>query len=619
MRRIIIYLFIGLMVTVGVWPAKGSQNQKVVDLSRYRNARFRPERVLVKYRGESRVRLMWLRPGENVLGKLEILANDSQVEYAEPDLIYTIDRTPNDQRQSELWGMQSIRASDAWNVTTGSEQVIIAITDTGIDYTHPDLIDNLWRNLGEVPGNGRDDDGNGYIDDYYGWNAIANNGNPMDDNNHGTHVAGTIGAVGDNNAGVAGVNWRVKLIALKFLGPDGSGSLSDALEAINYAIMMKQRGVNIVAINASWGGDGFSISLQDAVDRATAAGVLFVAAAGNEGTSQIQYPGGYSNALAVAALDSNDQTLASFSSYGSWVDVAAPGRSILSTIRGGQYASLSGTSMATPHVTGLAGLAASIANLSVSQLREAIRNGVRALPALQGKVEMGGTINAAETLRILGAQPPPTGPPPGGNQPPTVSLAVSSSSISAGTEVTITAQASDPDSDPLTYQWQTTAGQLRGQGSVVTLETTNITSPNGAPVQVGVQVLVSDGRGGQAQSRIFITVAPGAQPAKFTLQIAPTTASLQRGRALFLIQITRSAEYQTGGIKMEPVILNNADQIYTAIIWGRSRSGKSLPTATMYVSLLTANPTTSAYQIRVKGTDDSGGVTYSNTVTAAIP
>jgi subtilisin family serine protease len=618
MKRIFTYLFIVLMAAAQVWPAQGSQPQKFVDLSMYEHARFHSQRVLVKYRGESQPRLVWLQRGEEVLGKLRALANDPQIEYAEPDLVITIDRTPNDQREAELWGMQTIHAFDAWNVTTGSEQVVIAITDTGIDYTHPDLVDNMWRNLGEIPGNGKDDDGDGFVDDYYGWNAVAHNGNPIDDNDHGTHVAGTIGAVGDNSIGVTGVNWRVKLMALKFLGADGSGSLSGALEVMNYAIAMKQRGVNIVAMNASWGSDTFSQSLQDAVDRVTAAGILFVAAAGNNGSSQPQYPGGYANALSVAALDTDGQHLASFSNYGNWVDVAAPGRSILSTIRGGQYASFSGTSMATPHVTGLAGLAASIASVSVSQLRQVIRDGVRALPALQGKVETGGVIDAAETLRRLGAEPPPTGPPPGGDRPPIVSLSASASSVSAGTQVTITAQASDPDNDPLTYQWQSTAGQLSGQGNVVTLDTTNISSADGAPVQVNVQVQVDDGHGGQAQAQTSITVTT-VQAAKFTIQINPTSATMQRGRTLFLIQCPRAADYQTGNVKLEPVVMNNPNEIYAVIVWARPRSGKLPTLATMYVSLVTARPSVSQYQIRVKGTDDLGGQTYSPIVTVSVP
>lgn len=618
MKRILSYCFAGLILATGIWPVQASQTRPFFDVNQFRGARFVPGRVLVKYRGETTVRLVHLPVGEEVMSRLHSLSYDARVEYAEPDLIYTIDKVSNDPRQAELWGMQAIRASEAWEITTGSQDVVVAVTDTGIDYNHPDLIDNMWRNHGEVPNNGRDDDFNGYVDDYYGWNGYGNNGHPLDDNDHGTHVAGTIGAVGDNNAGVVGVNWRVKLMALKFLGSDGSGSLSDAVKVINYAIFMKQRGVNIVAINASWGGGGYSRTLEDAVDRATAAGILFVAAAGNDSTSQIEYPGGYSNALAVAAVEMDGRTLASFSNYGSWVDVAAPGRSILSTVRGNRYASFSGTSMATPHVAGLAGLLASVAPMSVQQTRQAIEGHVRVIPGLQGRVATGGLIDVAASVGSLSSPPPP--PMPSQNTPPTVTLSASSTAVSAGTPVSITANAFDPDQDPLTYQWQTSGGQIEGQGSAVTLNTSGISSSAGTPVAVTVQVLVSDGRGGFAQNQVVINITPQVVPsAKFSLQITPTSQSIRSGRVLYIIQITRAPEYQNGGAKLEPIVLNNQDEVLAVVVTPRPRKGKQPTSATMYVSLLTARPSASEYRLRVKGTDDFGGEVLSNIATATLP
>lgn len=293
----------------------------------------------------------------------EILAEGRAVSCS-PNWVVRAAEIPNDPRYSELWGMGETRGIDApgaWDLFTGSSSIVVAIIDTGVDYNHPDLSANIWHNPGEVAGNGVDDDGNGYVDDVHGINAragAANPGNPMDDHYHGTHVAGTIGAVGNNNIGVVGVNQRVKLMALKFLSASGSGSLSDAITAIDYMTMMRaQYGINIRVSSNSWGGGGYSAALESAIGRAKAAGIIFVAAAGNSGEdtdANPSYPAGYEldNVVSVAAID-RDQNLASFSNYGATsVDIAAPGVDIISTMPNSQYGSLSGTSMATPHVSG---------------------------------------------------------------------------------------------------------------------------------------------------------------------------------------------------------------------------------------------------------------------------
>lgn len=286
----------------------------------------------------------------------------------------------NDPLASELWGLsagQGVNAEGAWELSSGSRDLVVAIIDTGIDYNHPDLESNLWRNPGEVPDNGLDDDGNGYVDDVYGLNAISgviNPGDPFDDNGHGTHVAGTIGAVGGNEIGVVGVAPNVKLMGLKFLDSSGSGRLSDAITAIQYMVTMKEQyGVNVVVSNNSWGGGGYSPALEEAIRNAYDAGILFVAAAGNDGLDNDlfpSYPSGYEvpNVVSVAALDA-EGNLASFSNYGAEaVDVAAPGVSILSSLPGNRYERYSGTSMASPHVAGVLALLLSIApELSVEE------------------------------------------------------------------------------------------------------------------------------------------------------------------------------------------------------------------------------------------------------------
>lgn len=316
------------------------------------------------------------------------LESHPAVEYAEPNYIFqAINQTSGvervlasvdgDDRFGLLWGLKNdgrnepdrngglstetgvsgvdVNAMKAWEITKGSRDVTIAVIDTGIDYNHPDLKDNMWVNSKEIPGNNKDDDGNGYVDDVYGWNAATDSGNPMDGNGHGTHCAGTIGAV-HGNGGVAGVMADVKMMAVKFLTDSGSGTLVDAIEAIDYATKM-----DVDLMSNSWGGGGFTQALFDSIKAASDKGILFVAAAGNSTSNndtRPNYPSNYEteNMVAVAAMTHQDQ-LASFSSYGKrTVHVSAPGRNIMSTTPNNGYSVYSGTSMATPHVSGVLGL-----------------------------------------------------------------------------------------------------------------------------------------------------------------------------------------------------------------------------------------------------------------------
>ncbi|MFN3975609.1 MAG: S8 family serine peptidase [Aquificaceae bacterium] len=338
----------------------------------------------------------------------EIIAELSKrpdVEYVEPDYIYTLKAIPNDPGWGYLWGLQKIQVPLAWDLTQGSSNVVVAVIDSGVDYNHNDLKENMWINGGEVPNNGVDDDSNGYVDDYYGINAINGSGNPMDDNGHGTHVAGIIGAVGNNGVGVVGVNWHVKIMALKFANQQGEGYTSDAIECINYAI---QKGAHI--INASWGDYYYSQALKDAIEMARNAGILFVAAAGNENNNNDLYPfypASYDleNIISVAATDQKD-LLAGFSNYGrNSVHVGAPGVEILSTWLDNRYAYADGTSMAAPYVAGLAALLkAQNPSYTWRDLKCRIMKSVDPLDSLNSKTITGGRINAYKALTTTDCQ-----------------------------------------------------------------------------------------------------------------------------------------------------------------------------------------------------------------------
>ncbi|HRJ11388.1 MAG TPA: S8 family serine peptidase, partial [Prosthecobacter sp.] len=334
------------------------------------------------------------------------------VRVAEPDYIVHAGTTayPNDPSFNELWGMDNtgqsggvadadIDAPEAWSLHTGSSSVVVAVIDSGMDMSHPDLHPNLWTNPGEIPGNGIDDDGNGYVDDAHGWNFVNNTYNPQDDHGHGTHCAGTIGAAGDNSEGVAGVCWEVSLMPLKFLDSSGNGTLADAVEAVAYSTMM-----GVTLSSNSWGGGGFSQALLDEIVAADSAGILFVAAAGNAALNMDvtpDYPGSYNvpNLITVASTTSADG-LSSFSNFGlTTTHLGAPGSDIYSTLPGGGYGFNSGTSMAAPHVSGACALLKSFKpGLTHHQMRALVLGTVDAIPALQGRTVTGGRLNAFSAL-----------------------------------------------------------------------------------------------------------------------------------------------------------------------------------------------------------------------------
>ncbi len=333
--------------------------------------------------------------------------SDPRVMLVEPNyIVHAIETVPNDPNYGDLWGMARIDAPFAWDISTGNSDIVVAVIDTGIRYTHEDLADNMWTNPGEIAGNGIDDDGNGYVDDVRGWDFVNNDNDPFDDQGHGTHCAGTIGAVGDNGIGVVGVNWNVKMVAVKFLGLSG-GTTADAIKSVEYVSTLSDY---VRLSNNSWGGGGFSMALEDAIRESGLKNQLFLAAAGNSSVDNDvtpHYPSSYDldNIIAVASIASGG-SLSSFSCYGKQsVDIGAPGSDIYSTEYDSDsaYGSKSGTSMACPHVAGAAALVWGQNLLATyGEVRDAILDTAQPNPALTGKVVTDGELNVAEAIGQIG-------------------------------------------------------------------------------------------------------------------------------------------------------------------------------------------------------------------------
>ncbi len=362
--------------------------------------------------GVEHVRLANPEAAESVRARL--LA-DPQVCDVEPNWRISADTVPNDPDWARQWGLHNtgqtggtpdvdIDAPEAWTLSTGAG-VLVGVLDTGVELNHPDLAANVWTNPDEIPGNGLDDDGNGYVDDVHGWDFRNGDADPSDDNGHGTHVASVIAAVTNNAAIMAGVAWGAKVVPLKILGSNGSGSSIDALAALEYATTK-----HLPVTNNSWGGAPYSAIMRDAIAAAGAAGGLFVAAAGNDGRDTDitpHYPASYDLAcvVSVAATDATDH-LASFSNFGRrTVDLAAPGLSIWSLSRGGSASAANGTSMAAPHVSGAAALvlarAAAIGQggtLTPAQVKGRLLYGADPVPWLAAVTATGGRLNAHGAL-----------------------------------------------------------------------------------------------------------------------------------------------------------------------------------------------------------------------------
>ncbi len=366
---------------------------------------------------------VWIQPGAGVnVARVETwMQNDPAVRYVEPNGVIHVDSIPpNDPGFNQQWGLYNagtgvdINALNAWQTTQGSSSTIIAVIDSGLDLTNPDFSGRLWVNTAEATGQpGVDDSHDGYVDDVFGWNFRDHNNNLADYAQHGTHVAGLIAANANDHYGVAGVNWNARIMPLKFIGPDGSGNVADAVQAIYYAV---NHGARI--INASWGGIDYSQSLNDAISYADSHGVVFVTAAGNESANndtKPSYPAldRLGNLISVAAVDAFGR-LASFSNYGpNTVDIAAPGVSILSDLPGGGLVSYSGTSMSTPFVTGVASLVAGMhPTWNAEQIVHQVVATAKPMPTLRGLIASGGIVDAAAAVGSTAPPTTTTTPPP---------------------------------------------------------------------------------------------------------------------------------------------------------------------------------------------------------------
>lgn len=389
--------------------------------------------IAMRHIADGRIAKVKVRNAKQRDALIKRLSQHPLVEVAEPNYIinikdskepgFNILATPDDPGFGDMWALENtgqsggtpgvdIDARPAWDITTGDSNIVIGVIDSGVDYTHPDLVGNMWVNPGEICDNGEDDDGNGVVDDCYGYSAITSSGDPMDENGHGTHVAGTIGATSNNGVGVTGVNWDVQIIGCQFLDADGYGSTAGAIECIDYMANLKvNHGVNLVATNNSWGGGAYSESLKTAISDSIDQGIMFVSAAGNDGIDAdvtASYPGGYDlDGIVNVANTTRTDSMSGTSTYGlESVDLGAPGTEILSTYLNDGYATASGTSMASPHVAGVAALVWSIdPSLTIAEVKQILMDSGESIPALSGKTVSGKRLNALSALEAADPDP----------------------------------------------------------------------------------------------------------------------------------------------------------------------------------------------------------------------
>jgi subtilisin family serine protease len=524
------------------------------------------------------VRLLHSR-SKDVATLLAELKARPDVVYVEPNYIIHADLTPNDPSFSSLWGLLNtgqviggqagtpgadISATSAWDISTGSRANVVAVVDTGIDYNHADLAANVWsaptsftvtiggQNITCAAGT-------------HGFNAITNTCDPLDDNNHGSHCSGTIGAAGNNGVGVAGVNWTASIMGAKFLNSGGSGTTADAIDAIEFTIQAKQilgANANVRVLSNSWGGGGFSQALLDEINRANANNMLFVAAAGNNGSNNDSapfYPASYNapNVVAVAATDNRDQK-ASFSNFGATtVDLGAPGVNVLSTTIGNTYSFFSGTSMATPHVSGAAALVLSVCSLDTAALKSNLLNNVDPIPALSGITVTGGRLNVDNAIRAC------SGPTPDFS----LSASPSSQTVTQGGSTAYTA----------------TVTPSGGFSGTVTFNASGL--PAGAGASFSPPSVAGSG-----PSTMTVTTTGATPPGSYTLTITGTSGSLSHSTTVTLVVASATADFSLSATPSSRTIVRRASTTYTVTV---TPSGTFAGTVTFSASGLTGGATAS--------------------------
>ncbi len=558
----------------------------------------------------------------NPMDAIAMLKSNPSIDYIEPNYMYYRQATPNDPMFSQLWGMNQaanndIDAPEAWDIYTGDPNYRIAVIDTGIDFNHPDLQGNIWVNPGEIANDGIDNDGNGYIDDVSGWDFtgtglgtkfVNGDNNPQDGDGHGTHVSGTIAGKGNNGIGVAGVVWGAKIVPLKFLDDTGGGSTANAILAVDYC---RINGIKLS--NNSWGGGGSSTALRNAISNAGAADHLFVAAAGNSSLNIDglikSYPASYNlaNQINVAATTATGG-LASFSNYGrTSVHVGAPGNAIVSTystsITGSTgYASLSGTSMAAPHVTGVAALLRGrMPGWTVAQVKSAILSTVKPLSSLTTRTVTGGTVSAYKALltTIVESTPP---------------VATATRSIAAGnlgwnnTAVSLTITATDEQGGSgvkdIRYTVGATTTTVAGATATVSYTTDGIRT---------VSYLATDNSGNASAAQ--------SETIKIDRTLPVTAATVSADSTLITLSVTEtgsgvSATYYTvdggtqqtynGGITLDGG--THTITYWTVDIAGNTEVAKSISVPAGVLSAVAVNPTSV-----------NGGTNATGTITLGSP